>query len=393
MGVPAGRDMRLDVFRGLALVMIFINHVPGTIYEHVTSRNFGFSDAAEAFVIMSGIAAGLAYGRVLATSGFVAGLARCARRALTLYWVHILTTVLALAISAGAARFFGVIQMIEINNVQVFFEDLTGALVGMPLLTHQLGYHNILPLYCVLLLAAPAMILLGSRSPALLLAVSFAIWFVSGLFRLNLPNYPTSGGWFFNPFSWQLLFVFGLLTGLALKEGRRLVPVNKYLLWAAIGYLVLSIVWMRVEPVRTLGREGLHGLYNLGLPFHFVSFDKTYVALPRLLHALALLYVISSLPVMRRFSASSAAAPLALMGRNALPVFALGCVLSILGQAIEQGTEAGFFIDTQIILVGLGLHWLLAFALEDTGRPSSTIASKPDQAPPTPRPALIRRQP
>src|SRR3989338_8354045 len=49
------RDLRLDVFRGLCLVMIFMNHIPGTVYEHLTSRNFGFSDAAEGFVFMSGM--------------------------------------------------------------------------------------------------------------------------------------------------------------------------------------------------------------------------------------------------------------------------------------------------------------------------------------------------
>ena len=56
-----GRDPRLDFFRGLCLAMIFINHVPGQIYETFTSRNFGFTDAAEGFVFMSGAAAGLAY--------------------------------------------------------------------------------------------------------------------------------------------------------------------------------------------------------------------------------------------------------------------------------------------------------------------------------------------
>ncbi|WP_411195703.1 OpgC domain-containing protein, partial [Rhizobium sp.] len=56
------RDTRLDVLRGVALIMIFINHVPGQIFEYVTTKNFGFSDAAEAFVLISGIAVGLAYG-------------------------------------------------------------------------------------------------------------------------------------------------------------------------------------------------------------------------------------------------------------------------------------------------------------------------------------------
>jgi len=57
----APRDPRIDVFRGLALIMIFINHVPGNPYEYLTIRNLGFADAAEAFFLMSGIAAGLAY--------------------------------------------------------------------------------------------------------------------------------------------------------------------------------------------------------------------------------------------------------------------------------------------------------------------------------------------
>lgn len=59
--LPKFRDPRLDVLRGMALVMIFINHVPGNFWEDWTSRNFGFSDAAEGFVLMAGISAGLAY--------------------------------------------------------------------------------------------------------------------------------------------------------------------------------------------------------------------------------------------------------------------------------------------------------------------------------------------
>lgn len=47
------RDTRIDVFRALALLTIFINHVPGTVFEHLTHRNFGFSDSAEAFVLIS----------------------------------------------------------------------------------------------------------------------------------------------------------------------------------------------------------------------------------------------------------------------------------------------------------------------------------------------------
>src|SRR3989338_11256343 len=86
------RDLRLDVFRGLCLVMIFMNHIPGTVYEHLTSRNFGFSDAAEGFVFMSGIAAGLAYSAPFRTGFTWPAVGRGWRRAWALYMVHAITT-------------------------------------------------------------------------------------------------------------------------------------------------------------------------------------------------------------------------------------------------------------------------------------------------------------
>ena len=106
-----GRDPRLDMFRGLALVMIFINHVPGTVYENFTNRNFGFSDAAEAFVFMSGMAAGLAYSGKFITANswgtYWTAIARVWARARQLYFVHLTITLLALGIFAFAALQFG----------------------------------------------------------------------------------------------------------------------------------------------------------------------------------------------------------------------------------------------------------------------------------------------
>ncbi len=64
-----GRDARLDALRGLALATIFVNHVLGTVLEAATLRNFGFSDAAEAFVLMAGVSAGLAYGPAFRRGG------------------------------------------------------------------------------------------------------------------------------------------------------------------------------------------------------------------------------------------------------------------------------------------------------------------------------------
>ena len=98
------RDPRLDVLRGVALVTIFVNHVPGNVYESLTIRNWGFSDAAEAFVLMSGVSAGIAYGPAFRPGGEAwAGLARVWGRAWTLYLVHLLVTVAAFGIAAALA--------------------------------------------------------------------------------------------------------------------------------------------------------------------------------------------------------------------------------------------------------------------------------------------------
>src|SRR3954451_2592614 len=83
------RDTRIDVFRALALLTIFVNHVPGTIYEHITHKNFGLSDSAEAFVLISGISVALAYGAKFRPGRRVASALRACRRPGVLYVAHI----------------------------------------------------------------------------------------------------------------------------------------------------------------------------------------------------------------------------------------------------------------------------------------------------------------
>ncbi len=54
------RDPRIDAFRGLALIMIIIDHMPGNPWEHLTIRNVRFSDPGDEFFIASDMAAGIA---------------------------------------------------------------------------------------------------------------------------------------------------------------------------------------------------------------------------------------------------------------------------------------------------------------------------------------------
>lgn len=350
------RDPRLDVLRGIALIMIFINHVPGTVWELFTNRNFGFSDAAEGFVMMSGVAAGLAY-----SSGFISGdplvaARRIWRRGWTLYMVHILVTVLAVAI-AGAFFKLGAPQLSSENLTNIIFEDPMAFMLGITLLTHQLGYANILPMYASLLLVAPVLLVIGVRRPKTLLVASIILWGFAGQTRFNLPNYPVPGGWFFNPFAWQLLFVIGLLTGLAMKQGKRLVPIDKRLIFLSASILVIILIWSKVEPVAQVLNGGRHALARMGFPYWITEFEKSIVSLPRLIHFLALAYLLSALPVVRRICSWRGLAPLAVMGRNGLPVFALGTALCFVAQGIMDLWPNTPILEAGLIWGGIFLQW------------------------------------
>jgi hypothetical protein len=365
-----GRDARLDMFRGLALVMIFIDHVPGTIYENFTIRNFGFSDAAEAFVFMSGMAAGLAYsGRFVTANSFGtywAAIAKVWARARQLYFVHLTITLMVLGIFGFAALQFGLWEMLSKNNVAPLFAHPAAGLIGIPTMTHQLGYLNILPLYIMLLLATPLLLVLGIRWPVPVLIGSILLWAVAGQFRLNLPNYPTSGGWFFNPLSWQLIFVVGLLSGVAMKRGERFIPLRPALLAFCAAFVVFVLIWVKVKEVGDVGRQGLGWLSGLGLPFYVTWFDKTFLALPRLLHALALFYVVGHLGVIRWFAETKIAAPLRVMGRQGLAVFATGTVLCLALQTVKTVTGQDPVLDGLMLGTGLVALWALAWALTKT---------------------------
>src|SRR5947209_17533739 len=87
--VPAQRDLRLDLFRGIALWLIFLDHIPSNVVSWVTIRNYGFSDATEIFVFISGYTAAFVYGRAMRERGGLVSSARILRRAWQIYVAHI----------------------------------------------------------------------------------------------------------------------------------------------------------------------------------------------------------------------------------------------------------------------------------------------------------------
>jgi hypothetical protein len=87
--VAVERDLRLDFFRGLSLLFIFIDHIPNNFLSYVTLHSIAFSDAAEVFVFISGYAAALAYGHLFHSKGLPIATVHVYHRIWHLYVAHI----------------------------------------------------------------------------------------------------------------------------------------------------------------------------------------------------------------------------------------------------------------------------------------------------------------
>ncbi len=344
----------VDFWRGFALVTIFVNHIPGNILEPFTHKNFGFSDAAEVFVFLAGVGVAFAYAGRVAETGFARQVVSIGMRVVTLYTSHIVVLLACGAIVSFAVMTTNDIRLLEATQFDQLVESPMEALVGLTTLGLQPAYLNILPLYVVLLVLAPALISLALIDLRLAILGSGAVYVATQLFALSLPSYPGNGAWYFNPLAWQFLFTIGLCGGLMIQ--REQVLRSRILLWAALAYLLGALIWTRAEFY--------HSVDLAPLPRFIWDFDKTNLTLPRLLHVLALVYVISRLPLERMLARSALAKPFILMGSYSLPVFCVGTILSISAQVFRMTGAGNPVLDIVLIATGLLIQAGLAALLQ-----------------------------
>src|SRR5215212_763228 len=251
------RDPRLDFFRGMALMMIFVNHMPGNLFSYLTLQNIGLSDAAEVFVLIAGVAAYLAYARLFAREGILRATAAVFGRVRQLYVVHLVLFLLVTAITAGAAIRFGDPMYLEAMALDLLVQDPPEAILRLVTLTYLPYYLDILPLYIVLLACLPPALLLFRLRAFAPLAASVALFGLAHWLGLNLPNFPDSRAWFFNPFAWQLLFVIGLTLAHLGTTGRWRMPAPRVVTVLAAAYLAFAFVaaapWTDIPALANAG--------------------------------------------------------------------------------------------------------------------------------------------
>ena len=369
------RDLRVDFLRGLALLTIFIDHIPHNRWASVTQQNFGFSDAAETFVALAGFSAVLAYGRYLDDPSPAEGLRRIAHRVGIIYAYHIGTLLLVAAILLLISRAFGDTQLLELLNFESLLSGDPAMVAGAALLVVQPTYFDILPLYVVLLAVFPALYMLLKRSIPLGLALSALPWAVTQFIPLNLPTL-SGDGWHFNPFAWQFLMALGMAA--ALKTKRRELQPSAVLISLAVLVLVISVI-LRAPWTRWPLHIGAAPV-DLG-PYGDLMIKGT-LGPARLLHFIAFGYLLLVLlPPRASWLKAGFARTISDAGRNSLDVFCLGVLLSVVGAAFVLATGHAVIVESWVTTAGVALLLFFGTAIAREMRARKRAREKQRRAP------------
>jgi len=368
-----GRDLRIDFFRGLALIFIFWDHVPDNPLAQLTVRNFGFSDAAEIFVFLAGYAAILAYGRISQRDGYVVACVRILRRTWVLYVVHIFLLTLLMGIVFVANHYVETRDMIQEMGLQHFVADPQQALADQLLLRFKPNLTDPLPLYILLLLALPLILPMIQRNAPLTVSLSIALYMMVPLFGWNMPAYEGGGVWYFNPVAWQLLFVLGGACALRSESKQPVTSPPRPLSQQPL--FMISAIYALVAAVFTFSWK-FPALHEAMMP-PFVAdglypINKTDLGPMRLLHFLALAYCVSKLlPSGKAWVESWPARQACRMGRYSLEIFCLGVLLAPMADMVNALAGDTWPMQICTALAGLGLMMLMAAWLDFSKRLSN----------------------
>ena len=366
-----GRDLRLDLFRGLALWLIFLDHIPSNVVSWITIRNYGFSDATEIFIFISGYTAAFVYGRAMLERGFVISGARILRRAWQIYVAHIFLFAIYMAEIAYVATSFENPLYAEEMNILDFLKNPDQTIIQALLLKFKPANMDVLPLYIVLLLLFPPILWLLQRGPTLALGVSVAIYVLAWSFNLNLPGYP-SGVWYFNPFAWQLLFAFGAWCALGGSERLQRLIRSPVIQALAAAYLLFAFLIILTWYFPRYGHYVPRWLADFIYPIDKTNLDPLRFAHFLALAVLTLRFVPRDWPPL----GSEVLRPLILCGQHSLEIFCLGVFLAFAGHFFL--VEISDRISAQVLVSALGIAamiataWLLSWYKRAEGRGSGS---------------------
>src|SRR6266404_4924906 len=369
--VGAERELRLDLFRGLALWLIFIDHLPPNLLTWFTIRNYGFSDATEIFIFISGYTAAFVYGRAMLEAGVVVATARILRRVWQIYVAHVFLFTIFLAEISYVATSFENPLYTEEMGIMDFLKQPDVTIVQALLLRFRPVNMDVLPLYIVLMLFLPLILWLMKWKADVTLALSAGLYTLTWHYDLYLTAYP-NGVWFFNPFAWQMLFVFGAWCAMGGARRMSRILSSPVTMWISIVYLFAALYVTLTWHVPQLGHMLPHRIEEWMYPI-----DKTDLDVLRFAHFLALALITARfLPKDWSGLKSPWLRPLILCGQHSLEIFCLGVFLAFAGHFVLAEVGGGALTHALVSLSGILIMWGVAWVISWYKHSADKDASK-----------------
>ncbi len=356
--VPAKkvRDPRLDFFRGMGMFIIFVAHVPYDEWALWIPARFGFSDATEIFVFLSGMASSIAFGRLFDREGLLVLTARIVHRIWQIYWAHICLFIAVATLMAVAGLKPDGSTYINSLNLDMFFQTPATLLPHLFTLTYVANYFDILPMYMVILALMPVMLLAERLHRALPFVLMAVLWGFTQAGLLLLPAEPwTTRTWFFNPFGWQMVF----FTGFFIM--RRTLPVpglDRRLMAVAIAIVVATVPFAWYLVLDNVA------FFNHAAASILALTDKSAFGILRYVHFLALAYIVTHAmgPGGHRLKGRIVDV-IRKVGQQSLAVFITGMFTAqVLGIVLDR-TDRSFLPTLAVNLAGFAILTATAYTV------------------------------
>jgi hypothetical protein len=351
-------DVRIDLFLGIANWFIFLDHIPHNAVNLITTRNYGFSGAADLFIFIFGYTAAIVYAKMIRERGFIVGATRILKRVWQLYVTYVvLFAIYIVTIGDVATRYAAPDILYEFNVAGLIDHPIRTVGHGLVLQSRVLNL-DVLQLYIVLMAFLVPVLWMMLRQPALAMVGSVALYFAARQFDWNLSSFP-DGNWYFNPFCWQLLFVFGAWVALGEGKASRFALKSPIPVYLGAAYLIFALVMTMAGRFPDFGKMFPGWLHDA-----FIPNDKINLAPYRVVHFVVVAFLTTRLmprnwpglewPVFR---------PLIKCGQQSLAVFCAGVFLSFVGHFALITSSGSLFVQMLVSASGIAIMTLVAYYL------------------------------
>ncbi|WP_144113278.1 OpgC domain-containing protein [Paraburkholderia sp. BCC1886] len=334
METRRGRSIEVDFFRGVVLIVIVLDHIPGSTLSHLMLHAYAMCDSAEVFVFLGGYASAAAYTAVLAGRGENAAKMRFFKRCWEIYRAYLLTAVLTLVSGAILAVLHLNRPMVELTGWTPFALQPLRSALNIAVLRQQPYLSSVLPMYVIFALSVPFIVPLARRSSLLALGLSVLMWALSRPLA-TLFSIDDMSDWAFNPFAWQLMFVFGILC--------RVQPVSERF------HTTRTARWLTRVAVVAVLAFAIVKLFVLTQPLPGVL--KQNLSLDRVINFIVIAWVAAQFVRMGSIAWLAQRLPAVVtVGRTGLVCFVAGTLVSLVVDTATPHMFNGF----RGLLVGLG---------------------------------------